>query len=329
MRDAFERLGWEERFFRPSVSCLGDVQALATGVRAPDLLWVSCFRQRDVRASWRWARKRGVPVVFDALISAYDKRVFERGKFSSDSSRAKKLLKWERELLALPDVIVVDTEAHASFFNEALGVEHERIVIVPVGAEEGLFEAAPMPASNPTEVLFYGSFIGLQDPETIVEAACRCPGTRWTLLGDGPLRERCEQMAHGHDHISFEDPVPYRELASRIHRAYVLLGIFGTSAKASRVIPNKVYQSLACGRPVITRASEAYPQQMLGQDSVDSGVVFVPAGDGDALAHAARKLISQETLGTMGQNARRTYEQWFSARAVGAALERVIDKCVG
>ena len=328
VRRAFESLGWSESFFRARVARAGGLEAMLTRRSAPDLVWVSCFRQREVAAACGWAHTRGVPVVFDALISAYDKQVFEKSKFPEGSSAARRLLAWERRLLAMADVVVVDTEAHAEFFHEVLGVPRENMCVVPVGAEEGVFEPAPAEHSEPREALFYGSFIGLQGPETIVEAAICCPGVRWTLLGDGPLRERCEQLASGHEHIRFESPIAYSSLAERVHRADILLGIFGTSEKAARVIPNKVYQSLACGRPLVTRESGAYPQALRELPSSESGVVLVSPGDAASLADAVRGLASGKELASMGHASRQTYERWFSPVAVRGALEHVLDKCV-
>ena len=52
------------------------------------------------------------------------------------------------------------------------------------------------------------------------------------------------------------DWVDYADLVSWISRADLCLGIFGTSEKAASVIPNKVYQVVAAGRPVCPRCGE-------------------------------------------------------------------------
>jgi len=82
----------------------------------------------------------------------------------------------------------------------------------------------------------------------------------WVFLGDGPLLDKCRKITAGLTNVAFENRLPYLELPSRIRRADILLGIFGDTPKTRRVIPNKVFQSMACGRPVITAATPAYPQ---------------------------------------------------------------------
>ena len=76
-----------------------------------------------------------------------------------------------------------------------------------------------------------------------------------------------------------------------IARAQICLGVFGSSDKAARVIPNKLFQQAAMGKPVITRASPAldglaarFPESLR----------TVPASDPQALADAVAEALSGE-----------------------------------
>ena len=293
---AFCRLGHTLDDFQPFTSSLGDYESHLRAVPSPDLVLVPPFRQRDLGAALRFGKRRGIPVIADPLISAWDKQVFERRRLAEDSSAARRLQRWESNLLRACDVVIADTPAHARFFAEHLGVAEDRIQVLWVGAEEELFHPAPArPAGQGVEALFFGSFIGLHGTRTVIEAARLCQDAPivWRLLGDGPERPAAEVSARGLDKVRFEDAIDYTRLPQRILAADILLGVFGASAKAGRVIPNKVFQALACGRPVVTRSGEGYPAS---SHSATSGLTFVPPDDPVALAAAVTRLAADPDL---------------------------------
>ncbi|MFN3595066.1 MAG: glycosyltransferase [Thiobacillaceae bacterium] len=329
LRQAFGELGWEVLDFRPHLSALGDVEALLRRLPRPDLVWVPCFRQRDLAAARRWSRRQGLPMVADPLISAYDKQVEERAKYPSGSRAARRLLAWEARRLAAADLVIADTAAHADYFHDRLGISAARLHVIPVGAEEALFRPCPEVVQNPAgvlRVLFYGSYVPLQGPRVIVAAArsLRAEPIAFDMIGNGLLRAECERLARGLDNIRFTDWIPYAELPQRICAADVVLGIFGTTPKAGRVIPNKVYQALACGRTVVSRTAPVYPDALLASKA---GILWVPPGDPDALAARLRDLAhKREGLPAHHQQARARYRAHFSQARVLAALSAALDK---
>ena len=64
----------------------------------------------------------------------------------------------------------------------------------------------------------------------------------------------------------------------------VVLGVFGTTEKASRVIGNKVYECMACARPTINEFCTGYPPE--AKDC--KAIKFVPPGDAKAIADAIK-----------------------------------------
>lgn len=318
-------LGWRIADFHPTFGPLGDVEAALRRIPPPKLVWVPCFRQRDAAAAARWARRHKVPLLFDPLISAWDKQVFERGKFDETSPRAQALLARERRLFAAADLVLADTDAHREFFIDRFGLAGSRVAVVPVGAEETLFGPSPPRdlAGRPVEVLFFGSFIGLQGPQTIIEAARLYAGqpVAWHLLGAGPLLAECRERAAGLSTVIFEPWLPYELLPARIGRADILLGVFGASRKAGRVIPNKVFQALACGRPVITRTSPVYPPAMKGSE----GIAFIPPDDPQALASTVADWAkAADRLAARGDAAEGIYRRCFGYDAIREKLRQAM-----
>ena len=349
---ALERIGVEIVVMQPMVSALGHWQASLQGFADVDAVWVPCFRQRDLASAVRWAKRRGIPVIFDPLISAFDKQVNERQKFAAQSRRGQRLLRWEQALFAQADALIADTGCHREFFTRTLGCDAKRITVVPVGAEESQFHpdgnvtatdgvhvganlnSSSNPNSNRTsEVLFFGTFIGLQGAIHIAQAVAHYQGPfcKLTFLGDGPERRRCEQLIAQISNelvsVEFEEWVDYEQLAARIRRADLCLGVFGTGDKTSRLIPNKVYQSLACAVPVLTCSAQAYPSLLQsGSNVATAGITFVPAGDARAIASG----IEDFFRGTIQQRQRQAaaayalYQQNFSNARIEQTLAQLL-----
>ncbi|WP_250656606.1 glycosyltransferase [Alkalimarinus coralli] len=311
--------------FQPRISKLANLEATLNAFKDIDLVWVPCFRQRDLAAAARWARKRNIPLVFDPLISAYDKRVNEKRKFSADSRRAKRLLKWEKKLYALADIVIADTRCHKQYFVDQLGCEEDKVLVIPVSAEEALFFPKTMPKNEIPEVLFFGTFIGLQGPTYIAESVTHYDGPKikLTFLGDGPERAQCERIIQQTNNpkveVTFEDWIPFHDLPDRIRQSDICLGVFGTGEKSLRVIPNKVYQALACGKPVVTMKGGAYPPAL---DSCN-GVNFVTAGTPADIALSISNILKKD-LPLLSEEAARMYSKYFSNQTISLTLRELL-----
>lgn len=325
----FSDLGWSTDFFHPVASRTGRIEAYFHQLTRPDLLWVPCFRHRDILSASHWAEKWQVPLVVDVLISAYEKDVFEKRKWPPDSMKAEHRRRWESGLLSKADIVIVDTSAHGDFFKEALGLDPDKVCVLYVGAETGLFIPLPAPLPRaPFEVLFYGSFLQLQGVDIIVKAASKTLDLdiKWVLLGDGDSKSESKKLAQGLKNIVFEPRIDYDRLPDRLKSAHVLLGIFGTTIKANLVIPNKMFQAMAVGRPVITRSSRAYPEEIR-----HSAVIgWVPAGNPEALAGVVRKWFNDPGhLAGRGKETRKLFDDFFGEDKLKEMLEPILEKALG
>ena len=247
------------------------------------------------------AKLRGKPVVWDAFLSVYDTYARDRA-MASERGWTARLLRWmERRACALADRVVLDTKAHAALMGELHGVPQSKLDAVLVGAEAGTFAPAaarPEQSDGPLKVLFYGQFIPLHGIDTIVDAALDPRGQRfaWTIIGQGQEAARIDARLAGVEAPQVERIgwVAYDGLQDQLAAADVCLGIFGTSDKAARVIPNKVYQTLMADKPLITRDSPAMRELVSGERE---GLYLVPPADPAALLDALEQFAQdRETL---------------------------------
>lgn len=306
-------------------------------LRAPrhDAVFVGYMGHLDVLVLWPWARLRGVPVVWDAFLSLYSTVVEDRRLMSPRHPLARLLWAWEWLACRAADRVVLDTHAHAKLFRRLYHLPPARLAWALVGAEPERFmpdgspggartvPEPPPPPEGCRRVLFYGHLIPLHGVGTILDAArlTEHEPIEWTIIGDGqerPLLERCDLPR-----VRWIQGVPYEELRAWLASAHLGLGIFGTSDKAARVIPNKAFQVLAAERPLVTRDSPAIRELLEdGEKPGDLGVTLVPADDPQALAGAVRKVLAADDRGWLPR--RRRLVERIVPRVVAGRLEKTL-----
>lgn len=312
----FKELNYTVIFFRPLISSLGYYEALIRLKKTPSIIWVPSFRHRDFMSAFKWSKKNNIPIIFDPLISKWDKLINEKNKFTKNSIKAKKIKFEESYFFSKANIIIADTEAHKDFYNKNFNIPLNKIYVVNVGADENLFKPFPYKENKIKEVLFYGSFLELHGIETILESfnLLKNEKIKFTLLG------KYKKIIN--DHINLEPPIPLDDLPKRINRADIVLGIFSSSEKAGNVIPNKVFQSLACGKPIITRFSKAYPKKVL---DTKHGIMFIKPNNPKELADAIKKILSNENLSIkMRDQSRKLFDTFFSEKVIKKQIQQAI-----
>ena len=293
-----------------------------------DLVWVGYMGHLDVLVLAPFADWKGVPIVWDAFLSLYDTVVNDRKLVPPDHPLAALLRLWEAGACSAADLIVLDTQVHADYFAREYGLPAEKTACVLVGAECEEFASRDMfpdRSSERLQVLFYGQYIPLHGVDTIVRAAALAQSLPidWVLVGQGQEEEKIRVLLAETPQASIQTVpyVPYSTLADWLRRADICLGIFGESDKAARVIPNKVFQALCAGKPVITRDSPAI-RELLTPDM--QGVELVPPADARALLDAVCRLQKELRQG-FEEPLHREVARCITPRAIGKRFRQVIE----
>lgn len=234
----------------------------------------------------------------------------------------------DRVAFSLPSLVLADTQSHAAYYTEALGVPQRRLAVVPVGAlpvEAATGEARALNAAEPLTVFQYGKWSPLHGADLVLTAAelLREEPFTFVFAGEGQLSGELRRRIaeRGLTNVRWLGALTHRELRAQTLAADVCLGVFGGSAKAARVVPNKVYDALACGRPIVTADTPG----ARGLLRAGEEVLLTPVGDGLALAGALRSLRSYDERARLGAAALALYRRAFTPAAVAGALVSALE----
>lgn len=227
-------------------------------------------------------------IVLDHLVFAGDTAT-DRG---ARGLRVRALTLLDRVAVACADVVVVDTEEHRRMLPHP-----SRGVVVPVGAEDRWFaagDAARRDRDGALTVVFFGLFTPLQGAPTAAEGIARAvdrgADLRVTMIGTGQDHDSARARLADTPGVTWVDWVDAEDLPELVAGHDVCLGIFSSTTKGQRVVPNKVYQGLAAGCVVPT--SDTPPQRRMVGDYVE----LVPPADPAALATLLVELCDRDRL---------------------------------
>ncbi len=290
-----------------------------------DVVVISYLGHFDVLLIWLFARVRRKKIVWDAFLSLYNTVVEDRKMVSKGSIVAKSLYALEWLACRAADTIVLDTHAHGEYFVNTYNVPREKVKTAFVGAELEKFpttdhkQAGRNTALN---VLFYGQFIPLHGIPVIHDAALllRNENINWTIIGEGQMASTFAEALEKKplSKLNWIKWVQYEELVSQIHKADICLGIFGDTDKASRVIPNKVFQIISSGVPLVTMDSPAIREIFT---EPRPGVKLSKAGNAEDLAEKILQMREELTSLTLPVN--ETLRDTISPSSIGKAMKRI------
>jgi glycosyltransferase involved in cell wall biosynthesis len=167
----------------------------------------------------------------------------------------------------------------------------------------------------------------LLDAAAILQQDTTCRDVIVILLGDGKekttLQAQAERMGLGN--VLFLPPVPKTGMAEALAAADACLAILKPLPEYRTTYPNKVFDYMAAGRPVVL-AIDGVIRQVV--ESAGCGL-FAQPGNPPALAVAIKALASdpQKSL-AMGFAGRRALEEDFSRAQMAERLLSILSELV-
>lgn len=147
------------------------------------------------------------------------------------------------------------------------------------------------------------------------------------LLGDGKEKSALQSQARDMalTNLKFIPPIPKKEMPSALAAADACIAILKPIPLYATVYPNKVFDYMAAGRPVVL-AMEGVIREVI--ESANSGIA-IPPGDPTALAEAIIYLADHPQDGIdMGLRGREYNRNHFDRPAQARKFGQIIEKMV-
>lgn len=233
----------------------------------------------------------------------------------------------------LSEHILPVTQKIAEDLHRIDDVPWDSMTVLPSGTNTDLF--CPMDKSScckrlkfdPTKkyVGFIGTFVHRQGVDILIDSAPlviqKCPDARFLLVGDGPMRASWERMIiemRLQDYFILTGYVPYDSVPFYCGIMDVCVAPF--LSEAGELSPVKVFDYLACGRPVVI--SDVVETGKIFKDS--GAVRLIPAEDEVSLSHAIHQLLENETLRVeMGKKGREFVNLKYSRIKIAKTVESI------
>lgn len=271
--------------------------------------------------------KKNARLVFDVFIPLHDAIVEDRKLVKPDGLYARFLSRFEAYCCRCADICLIDTNTHCRYLSEKYGLPSKRVQRVFVGPTIGnTFDSPPIRYHKIFNVVYVGTYIPLHGIEVIIDAAEMLSDKQnihFFLVGSGQLRPEMERLARQRElnNITFQDWVPTQHLGEHLRSFDLSLGIFGSTPKAKRVIPSKIFDACAAGVPFISADTPAVREVF----HHGKNAWLVPCNNPEALANAIVTLKSNIDLRRkMAEAVYQTGKNRFSLEQIGIDLLKAI-----
>lgn len=184
--------------------------------------------------------------------------------------------------------VVVPTELIRRKFI-ALGLDEDRVTVIPNGVDTSLFYPTPLP-KEPV-VLYYGTFQPHRARlllEVIEVLTRKKRDVKFLLIGDIPSAVRDRLLRVAGNRIEMPGFVEHDRLPQFLQKARVC--ILPQDRSLGGRLPSKLLDYMASGRPIVaTNVDESFPLK-------ESGAGIVTDIDAEAMAEAIIRLLDDDKL---------------------------------
>ena len=306
---------------------------IGLGVKNVDLVWGTSPPIFQGVTAWALARIKGAKFLFEVR-DLWPQFAIAVGVLKNPFLIF--LSEWlERFLYRRADRVMVNSPG---FLQPVTSQGAKRVDLIPNGADPSMFDPTDSGATfrqsnglkNKFVALYAGAHGMSNDLQIILESAsllANAKNIHIVLLGDG--KEKPALMAQAKEmklsNVTFLPSVPKTEMASALAGADACIAILKPLEEYKTTYPNKVFDYMAAGRPVIL-AIDGVIRDVV--EAADCGIFAAP-GNAKETAEAIRKLAADaEKSRVMGLRGRKYLEENFSRASIGENLIKLLDELI-
>jgi len=288
-------------------------------------------------SAWLVSALRGKPLLLE-IRDLWPEFIIDMGRLKNPLAIwfARRL---EAFLYARADHLLVNSPAYVEYLVEH-GVARERVSFIPNGVDPSMFddvtaedarsERELLGAGDKCLVMYAGVLGPANDIETVLDAAellRHRSDILIALVGDGKSRKALEAAATARNlaNVVFGGHRPKSRMGAALAASDVCLATLQNIPMFRTTYPNKVFDYLAAGRPII-----------LGIDGVIRDVVeaagagtFVQPGDAKQLASAIEAMAARSDRRELGQRGKDYVARHFNRHDHGVAFTKLLERLAG
>jgi len=308
------------------------VSSYLTGmrIRKVDLVWGTSPPIFQGITAWAVARMKRVPFLFEV------RDLWPKFAIAVGVLRNRFLIRastWlEGFLYRQADRVIVNSPGYVQHVEERGG---RQVEVIPNSADPAMFSPEDdgmdfrrsQGLTDKFVVLYAGAHGMSNDLGVVLEAArqlqARRPQVRFVLLGDGKEKASLIQQATRMrlDNVLFLPPAAKTAMAGILAGADACLGILKPVEAYKSTYPNKVFDYMAAGRPVVL-AIDGVIREVV---EAAGGGIFCPPGDPEALAVAIERLATDPMESRrMGLAGRKYLETHFNREEMAEKLLSIL-----
>lgn len=211
--------------------------------------------------------------------------------------------------------LIAVTDGIKEYFIVRYGIEPEKITVIPNGVDTEAFLPQPQPRSG-TRIGYIGSLHAWQGVRYILEAAQLLPTLQFFIIGNGEERPALESFIREHvlTNVELQPPIAHDAVATAINACDICIS-YPLKFRDGATSPFKVYEYLACGKPVISSDLVSMREEF------GDVLTYAKAESAESLAETIAQLVKNESERTvLGAKGRAFVEKDHSWQSVAQKI---------